>query len=145
MTLVVSLDTPVVPGVTAAAATTTAQRQQRLLRAQVKLRPMWSVASAFPHMRGIQVWRQDAEESFRGAKLDGVEVDSWGRLTPGFHELAKVYPDTTEDQRIWAGVYLKGAFYYAIGQQNFSLDRGCLHRTANGGIEPWAAYSLSGG
>ncbi|MBS1989490.1 MAG: hypothetical protein JSS83_03175 [Cyanobacteria bacterium SZAS LIN-3] len=85
--------------------------------AAAKLPSMWSVASAFPHMRGIRLWRQDAEEHFRGAKLDGVQVDSWGRLSPGFRELARVYPDPDSDQRVWAGVCHKGNFYYSSGNK----------------------------
>ena len=73
-------------------------------------------------MRGIQLWRQDSEEDFRGAKLDGLQIDSWGRLTPGFRELARVYPPLEEDQRIWAGVYLRGYFYYSSGNKIFRWD-----------------------
>jgi hypothetical protein len=128
---------------TATAATTTTETTSATAAATAsKIPAMWSVASAFPHMRGIQLWRQDAEENFRGAKLDGVQVDSWGRLSPGFRELARVYPDLAEDQRIWAGVYLKGNFYYSIGNKIYrwsgtsGSDAPQLVATAEGLIIP---------
>lgn len=149
-------ETTTTPGQAAAAATDAAATAATAVVATpaavvAKIPSMWSVPSAFPHMRGIQLWRQDSEESFRGAKFDGVVADSWGRLSPGFRELARVLPEMTEDQRIWAGVYLKGNFYYSIGNKVYSwtgaaADAPHLVATTSGLIVPAmaadAAHSL---
>ena len=64
----------------------------------------------YPHVRPLQIWREDSEEEFRAGKLDDTTVDSWGRISPGFQSLADKQV-STEDQ-IWSGVWSNGYFYY---------------------------------
>ncbi|HEY9869786.1 MAG TPA: SpoIVB peptidase S55 domain-containing protein, partial [Candidatus Obscuribacterales bacterium] len=65
----------------------------------------------YPHMRQALVWRQDSEADFRAGKTDGTTVDSWGRMRPGFDELAARYIPSV--MQIWSGVYSGGYFWFA--------------------------------
>lgn len=65
----------------------------------------------YPHMRQVLVWRQDTEADFRQGKTEGTTVDSWGRMRPGFHELAARYIPSV--MQIWSGVYSSGYFWFA--------------------------------
>ena len=74
-----------------------------------------STGKDYPHVRPLQIWRQDSEEDFRSGKLDDATVDSWGRLSPGFDTIGEKQV-STEDQ-IWSGVWSNGSFYYGSADE----------------------------
>ncbi len=80
----------------------------------------WSQAQAFPHMRAINMWRQDTEENFRNGKTDGVAIDSLGRLTPGYRQLSRHTLD--EEPRIWSSTFARDKFYFAAGSKIMSVS-----------------------
>jgi hypothetical protein len=74
-----------------------------------------STGKEYPHVRPVQIWRQDSEEDFRSGKLDDSTVDSWGRLSPGFESTANKQV-STEDQ-IWSSAWANGNFYYGSADE----------------------------
>jgi len=74
-----------------------------------------TVPKEYPHMRPALVWRQDTEEDFRSGKTTGTTVDSWGRLGPGFQDLAQNSLDP--DLQVWSGTWSEGSFWFATSTQ----------------------------
>lgn len=74
-----------------------------------------STGKEYPHVRPIQIWRQDTDEDFRTGKLEDSTVDSWGRLSPGFDSVADKQV-STEDQ-IWSGAWANGNFFYGSADE----------------------------
>lgn len=74
-----------------------------------------STGKEYPHVRPVQIWRQDSDEEFRAGKLDDSTVDSWGRISPGFQSLAN--KQVSSEDQIWSGVHANGHFYYGSGSE----------------------------
>lgn len=74
---------------------------------------LWSSNSDDTHVRPVQVWSQTDDISYKGGTKDGIIIDSWGRMFPGFKEnSATALPAL----RAWSAVWSKGAVY--IGSTN---------------------------
>ncbi len=96
-----------------------------------------SSAQSYPHNRALNVWRQDQEEQLRNGTADGVIVDSFGRLTPGFKELERCSPDAADEPRIFASGYYQGTVYFCAGSNLYAFKSGekTAHKLANlGGL-----------
>ncbi len=66
----------------------------------------FSAAKQYPHMRSALAWRQSTEEDFRNGKSDEVAVDSRGRLSPGFHEAARI--SISPEMQVWSAACATG-------------------------------------
>lgn len=96
-----------------------------------------SSAQSYPHIRAMNVWRQDQEDQLRNGTADGVIVDSFGRLTPGFRELERCSPDAADEPRIFASGYYQGTLYFCAGSNLYAFKSGdkSVHKLANlGGL-----------
>ncbi len=80
----------------------------------------------YPHMRPAQIWRQDSDDDFRSGKIEKCTVDSWGRLGPGFEEIARRACEG--DRQVWSGVCSRGFFWFAAANK--------IYRWAGGVSEP---------
>ncbi|MBS1953059.1 MAG: hypothetical protein JST89_02675 [Cyanobacteria bacterium SZAS-4] len=65
----------------------------------------------YPHMRSIQLWRQENEADFKNGKTDSTTIDSWGRIIPGFQVSDK--SQVKNDMRIWSSVWSNGSFWFS--------------------------------
>ncbi len=74
-----------------------------------------STGKDYPHVRPIQIWRQDSDEEFRGGKMDDATVDSWGRISPGFQSLGN--RQISSENQIWSGVWANEYFYYGSADE----------------------------
>jgi len=74
---------------------------------------LWTPLTDETHIRPVQVWSQTDDSAFKGGTRDGIIVDSWGRMFPGFKETTVVPLNTL---RAWSAVWSKGAIY--IGGTN---------------------------
>lgn len=75
------------------------------------------VGKEYPHMRPVQLWRQESEDEYRAGKLEGATVDSWGRLNPGFESKAEIA--IAPEMKIWSGVWSGDFLYFATSDQVF--------------------------
>lgn len=74
---------------------------------------LWSSTADDTHIRPVQVWNQTDDVSYKGGTKDGIIVDSWGRMFPGFKETSAT---AIPSLRAWSAVYSKGSIY--IGSTN---------------------------
>lgn len=65
----------------------------------------------YPHMRSIQLWRQQNEADFKNGKTESTTIDSWGRIIPGFQVADK--SQIKHDMRIWSSVWSNGNFWFS--------------------------------
>lgn len=65
----------------------------------------------YPHMRSIQLWRQESEADFKNGKTDFTTIDSWGRIIPGFQVADK--SQVKHDMRIWSSVWSNQNFWFS--------------------------------
>ncbi len=65
----------------------------------------------YPHMRSIQLWRQENEADFKNGKTDSTTIDSWGRIIPGFQVADK--NQIKNDMRIWSSTWANGNFWFS--------------------------------
>jgi hypothetical protein len=72
----------------------------------------------YPHVRPLQIWRQDSDDEFRAGKLDDATVDSWGRISPGFDSVAE--RQVSSEDQIWSGVWANGRFYFGSADEVWS-------------------------
>lgn len=89
------------PADTAAGGTTDASKSPPL--------SLWSQSSDDTHMRPVQVWSQMDDSAFKGGTKDGIIIDSWGRMFPGFKQTTNL--SLPGDLRAWSAVWSKGAVY----------------------------------
>jgi len=82
--------------------------------------PFWTATKEYPHSRSVQVWKQDKEESFHAGKTDGVALDSWGRLMPGYKETAQY--QLGNDMRIWSAVWSNGSFWFSTSNKVYKWN-----------------------
>lgn len=73
----------------------------------------WSATGnkTYPHMRSIQLWRQENEADFKNGKTESTTIDSWGRIIPGFQVADK--SQIKHDMRIWSSVWSNGNFWFS--------------------------------
>lgn len=74
---------------------------------------LWSATSDDTHIRPVQVWSQTDDTAYKGGTRDGVIIDSWGRLFPGFKQTTVTALPTL---RAWSSVWSKGSVY--VGTTN---------------------------
>lgn len=74
-----------------------------------------SIGKEYPHIRPLQIWRQDSDEEFRAGKMEDSTVDSWGRISPGFDSVATRQVSSVD--QIWSGVWSNGYFYYGSADE----------------------------
>lgn len=60
----------------------------------------FAASKQYPHMRTALAWRQTTEEDFRNGKTEEAALDSRGRLSPGYRELAKA--TIAPEMQIWS-------------------------------------------
>ncbi|CAN5575829.1 hypothetical protein BH10CYA1_BH10CYA1_22010 [soil metagenome] len=65
----------------------------------------------YPHMRSIQLWRQENEADFKNGKTDSTTIDSWGRIIPGFQVADK--SQIKNEMRIWSSTWANGNFWFS--------------------------------
>ncbi len=75
---------------------------------------LWSPSAEDTHVRPVQVWNQTDDGAFKGGTRDGVIIDSWGRMFPGYKQIS-VTP-ITDALRAWSAVWSNGAIY--VGSSN---------------------------
>lgn len=76
---------------------------------------MWTPSKEYPHMRSVLVWHQESNADFTQGKTDSTTVDSWGRVTTAYQDIAQKQLD--KDVRIWSAVYTNGAFWFATSDK----------------------------
>jgi hypothetical protein len=79
--------------------------------------PFWTATGNknYPHMRSIQLWRQENEADFKNGKTDSASIDSWGRIIPGFQVAEK--SQIKQDMRIWSSTWCNGNFYFSTSNK----------------------------
>jgi hypothetical protein len=84
--------------------------------------PYWTASSSkdYPHMRSIQLWRQENESEFRNGKTDSTTIDSWGRIIPGFQNLDK--NQIKNDMRIWSSTWANGSFWFSTSNKVYKWN-----------------------
>lgn len=75
---------------------------------------LWSPSAEDTHIRPVQVWSQTDDGAFKGGTRDGVIIDSWGRMFPGYKEDG-VTP-IAGALRAWSAVWSNGSIY--VGSSN---------------------------
>ncbi len=83
--------------------------------------PYWTASSKdYPHMRSVQLWRQESESEFRNGKTDSTTIDSWGRIIPGFQNLDK--DQVKNDMRIWSSTWANGSFWFSTSNKVYKWN-----------------------
>lgn len=76
---------------------------------------LFSPSSQDTHIRPVQVWSQNDDAAFKGGTRNGVIVDNWGRMFPGFAEKKSVGLDGA--LRAWSSVWSQGSLYVATSNK----------------------------
>ncbi|MBX3076296.1 hypothetical protein KF913_20460 [Candidatus Obscuribacterales bacterium] len=85
---------------------------------------LWSSSSDDTHIRPVQVWSQTDDISYKGGTKDGIIIDSWGRMFPGFKEDSAAALPTL---RAWSAVWSKGAVYIGSTNKIYRWNPGATH------------------
>lgn len=84
---------------------------------------LWSSISDDTHIRPVQVWSQTDDTAYKGGTRDGVIIDSWGRLFPGFKQTT-VTP--LPSLRAWSSVWSKGSVYIGASNRIYRWNPGLV-------------------
>lgn len=85
----------------------------------------FSAAKQYPHMRSALAWRQATEEDFRNGKAEEVSIDSRGRLSPGFHEIAR--SAVAPEMQIWSAACMNGTVYFSAHNKIYAWKEGAAN------------------